>query len=67
MAAGFTLRNSAKFHHPDFELTERFFTRTPHERMKVFVAVPNRLGATATKGDLIEDGNTPVDTRPRDD
>ena len=57
MAAGFTLRNSAKFHHPDFELTERFFARTPHERVKAFVAVPIRLGATATKGDLIEEGD----------
>ena len=57
MAAGFTLRNSAKFHHPDFELTERCFARTPHERVKAFVAVPIRLGATATKGDLIEEGD----------
>ncbi|HVT26939.1 MAG TPA: hypothetical protein VHE81_02865 [Lacipirellulaceae bacterium] len=57
MAAGFTLRNSAKFHHPDFELTEHFFARTPHERVKAFVAVPIRLGATATKSDLIEEGD----------
>ena len=57
MAAGFTLRNSAKFHHPDFELTERFFARTPHERVKALVAVPIRFGATATKGDLIEEGD----------
>lgn len=26
---------------PDFELTERFFARTPHERVKAFVAVPS--------------------------
>ena len=57
LAAGYTLRNSAKFHHPDFQLTERFFARTPHERVKAFVAVPIRLGATATKSDLIEDGD----------
>ncbi|MBI3800797.1 MAG: hypothetical protein HY268_27935 [Deltaproteobacteria bacterium] len=57
MAAGFMLRNSAKCHHPDFELTERFFARTPHERLKAFVAVPIRLGTTATKGDLIEEGD----------
>src|SRR5205814_1819077 len=50
MAAGFTLRNSVNYHHPDFELTERFFARTPHERVKAFVAVPVRLGATVTKG-----------------
>lgn len=57
MAAGFTLRNSAKFHHPDFELTERFFVRTPHERLKAFVAVPVRLGVTVTKDDLLEEGD----------
>jgi type I restriction enzyme M protein len=54
--AGFTLRNSAKFHHPDFELTDRFFARTPHERVKAYVAVPIRLGATAAKSDFVEDG-----------
>jgi restriction endonuclease S subunit len=57
MAAGFTLRNSAKYHHPDFELTDYFFARIPHERVKAFVAIPIRLGATATKGDLIEEGD----------
>ena len=56
LAAGFTLRGSAKSHHPDFELTDAFFSRVPHERVKAFVAVPIRLGATATKGDFIEDG-----------
>lgn len=56
LAAGFTLRGSAKSHHPDFELTDAFFARVPHERVKAFVAVPIRLGATATKGDFIEDG-----------
>lgn len=54
--AGFTLRNSAKFHHPDFELTDNFFARTPHERVKAYVAVPIRLGATAVKSDFVEDG-----------
>lgn len=54
--AGFTLRNSAKFHHPDFELTDRFFTNTPHERIKAYVAVPIRLGATAVKSDFVEEG-----------
>lgn len=56
LASGFTLRGSAKSHHPDFELTDAFFARVPHERVKAFVAVPIRLGATATKGDFIEDG-----------
>jgi hypothetical protein len=56
MMAGFTLRNSAKFHHPSFELTEQFFARSPHERVKAFVAIPIRLGATATKSDFVEGG-----------
>lgn len=56
LSAGFTLRNSAKFHHPDFELTDRFFAGTPHERVKAYVAVPIRLGATAVKSDFVEDG-----------
>ena len=56
MMAGFTLRNSAKFHHPGFELTERFFARTPHKRVKAFVAIPIRLGATATKADFVQEG-----------
>jgi hypothetical protein len=53
---GYMLRSSAKFHHPDFELTEQFFSRTPHARVKALVAVPIRLGATASKGDFVEDG-----------
>ncbi len=57
MASGFTLRSSSKFHHPGFELTECFFARKAHERINAFVAVPIRLGATATKSDLIEDGS----------
>jgi hypothetical protein len=51
-----TLRISARFHHPDFELTEQFFSRTPHIRVKSLVTVPVRLGATASKGDFVEDG-----------
>ena len=56
LSAGFTLRSSAKFHHPDFELTDRFFAATSHEGVKVYVAVPIRLGATAVKSDFVEDG-----------
>ena len=56
MMAGFTLRHSSKFHHPGFRLTQQFFARTPHERVKAFVSIPIRLGATATKGDFVEDG-----------
>lgn len=56
MAHGYMLRNSAKFHHPDFELTEQFFSRTPHVRVKSLVAIPPRLGATASKGDFVADG-----------
>ncbi len=56
MAHAYTLRSSTKFHHPDFELTEQFFSRTPHVRVKALVAVPIRLGATASKGDFVEDG-----------
>lgn len=56
MMAGFTLRSSANFHHPSFELTEHFFARTPHERVKAYVSIPIRLGATATKADFVEEG-----------
>lgn len=56
LSAGFTLRNSVKFHHPSFELTDNFFARTAHERVKAYVAVPIRLGATAVKSDFVEDG-----------
>lgn len=56
MCAGFTLRCSANFHHPSFELTEQFFARTGHERVIAFVSIPIRLGATATKADFVEDG-----------
>jgi restriction endonuclease S subunit len=56
MAASFTLRNSSRYHHPDFELTEAFFAQNKHEAVKAFVAIPIRLGATATKGDFVEAG-----------
>lgn len=56
MTAGFTLRNSANFHHPSFDLTVEFFAGTPYERVKAFVAIPIRLGATAKKSDFVEEG-----------
>jgi restriction endonuclease S subunit len=57
MAAGFTLRNSSRYHHPDFDLTEEFFAKQKHEAVKAFVAVPIRLGSTAEKGDFVEAGS----------
>lgn len=56
MTAAFTLRSSAKFHHPSFDLITQFFAHTPYERVKRFLSVPIRLGATAKKGDFVEDG-----------
>jgi hypothetical protein len=56
MAAGFTLRNSNRYHHPDFDLIEAFFAGQEHERVKAFVAIPIRLGSTAEKGDFVEAG-----------
>jgi hypothetical protein len=56
MAAGFTLRCSTRFHHPDFGLTERFFARQHHERLKAFVSIPIRLGATASNVDFVQEG-----------
>jgi type I restriction enzyme M protein len=57
MAAGFTLRNSSRYHHPDFDLTEAFFARQKHETVKAFVATPIRLGSTAENGDFVEAGD----------
>lgn len=51
-----TLRGSSRFHHPDGALLDSFFAQTPHEPLKNFIAVPIRLGATLTQGDLDEDG-----------
>lgn len=53
-----TLRGSSRFHHPDGALLDAFFARTPHEPLKNFIAVPIRLGATLTQGDLDENGET---------
>lgn len=56
LGSSFTLRNSTKFHHPDFELVDEFFANTPHVRIRQRIEIPIRLGATAKKTDLIEDG-----------
>jgi restriction endonuclease S subunit len=53
---GFTLRSSVKFHHPDYELTDTFFTRVRHERVKAYLAVPIRLGVTLTRDAMADDG-----------
>jgi|GEM_PF-2544430 len=55
-AVGFELRNSAKFHHPDFNITKDFFAKTPHSKIKSFITVPIRLGATIKKTDFVEGG-----------
>lgn len=56
IAKGFSLRNSPKYHHPDFDLVLDFFSKVPHVRVKRFLSVPVRLGATAQRGDFIEEG-----------
>jgi hypothetical protein len=57
MTAGFTLRNSAKFHHPDFELTEDFFARTPHCRIRNILARRPKLGAQISPSDFEDDSD----------
>jgi restriction endonuclease S subunit len=57
LAAGFTLRNSSRYHHPDFEIIEQFFSEVSYVRVKRYLAVPIRLGATAKKGDFVEEGD----------
>jgi restriction endonuclease S subunit len=54
--AGFTLRSSVKFHHPDYELTDTFFAHMPHERVKAYLAVPIRLGISLTRAVMDNDG-----------
>jgi restriction endonuclease S subunit len=56
LSVGFTLRGSARYHHPDFQLVVDFFLGIPHTRVKRYIAVPIKLGATAKKSDFIEDG-----------
>lgn len=45
-AASFRLRNSVKFHHPDYELTYRFFETVKFKRVAAYLAIPIRLGAS---------------------
>lgn len=53
---GFTLRGSVKFYHPNYELTDAFFARTPHKRVKAYLAVPIRLGVSLLREAMDEDG-----------
>lgn len=55
-ADSYSLRGSVKFHHPDYELTDIFFTGTPHKRVKDFLAVPLRLGVSLTQAVMDEEG-----------
>lgn len=56
LSAGFTLRCSSRYHHPDYELVKGFFLGIPHVRVKRYISIPIKLGATAKKGDFIEEG-----------
>lgn len=53
---GFTLRGSVKFHHPDYELTDDFFAHASHKRLKVYLAVPIRLGVSLTREGMDDQG-----------
>lgn len=55
-ADSFSLRGSVKFHHPDYELTDAFFASTPHQRVKAYLAVPIRLGASLTQEVMDDEG-----------
>lgn len=56
ISAGFTLRSSSRYHHPDYILIEGFFQSIPHVRVKRYIGIPIKLGTTAKQGDFIEDG-----------
>jgi hypothetical protein len=56
MVESFMLRNSTRFHHPHFEIVENYFDSIKHVRVKHFLAIPIKLGATAKKADLLESG-----------
>lgn len=56
MIDSFTLRSSSRFHHPHFEIVENFFESIEHVRVKRFLALPIRLGATAKRADLLDSG-----------
>jgi restriction endonuclease S subunit len=56
MTESFTLRGSARFHHPDFELTRQFFQKGSHSRLKSWLRSPIRLGATVSRAELLADG-----------
>jgi hypothetical protein len=56
ISAGSTLRSSSRYHHPDYELLKGFFLSVPHVRVKKYIAIPIKLGATAKMGDFVENG-----------
>jgi hypothetical protein len=56
LSAGFTLRNSTKFHHPAFELTARFYARVSHVRIRRLLQRRPVLGAQISPSDFEEDG-----------
>lgn len=55
--AASSLRSSAGFHHPEFEFVEAFLRGKGRKRVRAFLSVPIRLGATATRGDLLDEGD----------
>jgi hypothetical protein len=55
-ADSYSLRGSVKFHHPDYELTDAFFAGTPHQRVKAYLTVPIRLGASLTQEVMDDEG-----------
>jgi hypothetical protein len=56
LSTGVTLRSSSRYHHPDYDVIKGFFLGVPHLRVKRYISVPITLGATATRGDFIEEG-----------
>ncbi len=55
-SASVRLRSSAKFHHPDYELMDTFFARTPRKPVKAYIAVPIRLGVSLTQQVMDDEG-----------
>jgi restriction endonuclease S subunit len=55
-STSFTLRGSVKIHHSDYDLTNAFFARTLHKRVKAYLAVPIRLGVSLVREAMDDDG-----------
>lgn len=56
IGAGFTLRSSVKYHHPNYGLVDAFFARMPHKQVKAYLAVPIRLGVSLTRNVMDDSG-----------